>query len=127
MAKKRFFKRRTARIGTRKAYRRSGKSSENVLNLALGAAIYGFGRPYLEKAIAPITDKIPLGGYADEVVLGTVGYFAAKGKLGSNSMIKNIGKAMLVIEAARIGANVGGNIISSTNSGSSTNWYDAMD
>jgi len=113
-------------FGKRARFSRKGKSGENIMMLALASAAYGFGRPYLEKLIAPVTEKLPLGGYADEIVLGTAGYFMAKGKISSNPMVKNVGKAMLVIEAARLGANVGGNLIAGTSSSSSSNsasWY----
>jgi len=96
--------------------RSSGSGTGALLGVAAAAAVYGFGRPYLEKAISPVTSKIPLGGFADEAVLGAVGYFAAKGKFGNNKIVKNIGMAMLVIESARVGSAVGSTMISGSSS-----------
>lgn len=122
------FKRRAAKRSSpffRKARRSVSKSGSNanLMTIAMTSAAYGFGRPYLEKAIAPITSKIPLGGYADEVVLGVAGYFAAKGKFGNNKLIKSLGTSVLVIEAARIGSSVGTSAIGSSSS-SNVSAYD---
>jgi hypothetical protein len=114
MAKFRRIKARRAFSGFRSKRSRSGKGSSDVLGLALAGAIYGVGRPYVE-GVMPDAVSSALGGYGDEAVLGTVGYFAAKGKLGSNSMIKNLGKAALIIESARVASS-----FTSTSSGSST-------
>jgi len=66
------------------------------------AAVYGAARPYVSNLVAPLTGALgAAGGYADNLVLGGIGYFAAKKGKG---MIKNIGHAMLLIEAAQIGA-----------------------
>lgn len=99
----RFRKMRSKARSFGKAYKRYGRSkgSTNVITLALAGAIYGVGRPYIEKIIPSQVSNFA-GGYGDELVLGTAGYFAAKGKLGNNQMIKDLGKAVLVIEASRI-------------------------
>jgi len=117
MAKRRMGKRGSFKGGFRKFGRRASRSgsTENLMIVGIAAAGYGFGRPYLEKLIAPVTSKIPVvGQYADEVVLGTVGYLAAKGKLGSNKYIKAIGKAMFIVEATRVGSSIGSGMISSS-------------
>ena len=61
------------------------------------------------------------GGFGDELALGTIGFFAAKGKLGKNQMIKDLGKAVLVIESARVATGIKNGIAPSTSS-SSTDW-----
>ena len=72
-------------------------------SVILPAGVYGGLRERLSKLLAPFTSKIPLGTIADEAALGTIGYLAAKGKLGNNKMIKQVGLAALTIESARIG------------------------
>lgn len=94
--------------------RSSGSSGENLLLTAAAAGVYGATRPMIESWISPITSQIPLGGYADEVALGTLGYFMAKGKLGNNKIVKSAGKAMLIIEAARVGSGVGSQMLGGT-------------
>lgn len=102
MAKrKRTFKRRTT-TKSFKSYKKKAKS-ENLTTLMVGSAIYGMGRSYLSNLIAPVTNKIPLGDITDEVSLGVLSYFVAKGKLSNNKTIKAIGKAGLTIESARVG------------------------
>jgi len=61
---------------------------------------YGAGRVYLSQLVAPVTSKIPLGNYADEVVLGVGGYLLAK---KGNGMVRDFGRAMLTVEAAAVG------------------------
>jgi hypothetical protein len=74
----------------------------------LPAAVYGAARPYVSNLVAPITGALgAAGGYADNLVLGGIGYFAAKKGRG---MIKSVGHAMLLIEAAQIGAELSGGI-----------------
>lgn len=113
MARRRFMRKaRRSFGGFRRRASKSG-STENLLITAAAAGVYGATRPYIEQWIQPVTSKIPLGGYADEVALGTLGYFMAKGKLGSNKFVKSAGKAMLIIEAARVGSGVSQGMIGS--------------
>jgi len=109
----RFKKARKARRGffAKKTRSKSSNSGTNILAVAGMAAAYGFGRPYIEKAIQPLSSKLPFGGYEDEILLGVAGYFAAKGKFGNNKMIKNAGMAVLIIEAARVGSGAGSQLI----------------
>ena len=72
----------------------------------LPAALYGAARPYVSNLVAPLTGALgAAGGYADNLVLGGIGYFAAKKGRG---MIKSLGHGMLIVEAAQIGAELGG-------------------
>ena len=73
------------------------------MGVVLPAAIYGAGRQYAVNLVQPLTSKIPLGNYADEIVLGTAGYFMYKKGSG---MIKSAGKAILTVEAASLGSQV---------------------
>jgi len=104
-----------------KSYKRYGssKGSTNVITLALAGAVYGVGRPYIENMIPSQVSNFA-GGYGDELILGTAGYFMAKGKLGNNSMIKDLGKAVLVIESARIATGLMSGVM--TPKDNQTNW-----
>jgi len=88
--------------------RRSGKglSPEKII---IPAAIYGAGRQYLVNLAAPLTSKIPFGNYADEVLFGLAGYMAAKKGRG---MIKQLGMAVLTVEAASLGHQIVGGAVS---------------
>jgi hypothetical protein len=81
---------------------RSRHSSAGVspIKLALGAAVYGLVRNKISALAAPLTSKLPLGNYSDEVVLGIAGWIAAKKGSG---LIKQAGTAALTIEAYRVG------------------------
>jgi len=107
-------KARSVRRGfSRKTRSRSGSSS-NPMNVLIPAALYGAGRPYISGLVSPISSMLPLGQYADEAVLGIGGYFLAKKGRG---MIKNIGTAMLTVEAASIGSQLIGNVGGSNSGG----------
>lgn len=101
------------RFGKRRSHRSGGKSV-SPLKIIIPAAIYGAGRQYLVNLAAPLTAMIPLGAYADEAVLGIGGYFLAKKGKG---MLKNVGVAMLTIEAASLGSQIMGGGGSSSNGG----------
>lgn len=97
------FRRKRARTSRKAAFKakRYGRSSGgNPLNVVLPAAAYGAARGYLSNLATPLTSKIPLGNYADEALFGVAGYFMAKKGKG---MVKNIGMAMLTVEAASVG------------------------
>jgi hypothetical protein len=97
----------------RKAQRKSSNGTGALIGTIAGGAIYGIGREYANSALAPITAKVPLGKYADNVVLGAVSYFLAKGKiplLNKIPMSKEIGKAGLVIESAMLGQDLAGGL-----------------
>lgn len=106
MARRRGF-RRNRRGGFRGFLKRGrgkrGSSRDTAMSLVLPAMIYGAGRSYLANLAAPLTSKVPLGNYADEVVFGVAGWYLAK----KNPMgLGKIGKAMLIVEAASIGNQV---------------------
>lgn len=101
MAKKGFKKRRSGRrlfARTRRS-RRSGGG--NWKSLLVGAVVYGAARQQISTAIAPFTQRIPLGNIADEVGMIALA-FAAK-KFVRNPMVNNVANAAITIEAARIG------------------------
>lgn len=108
---------RRIRGGFKRFARRSGSGSGNVMGTILGGVAYGAGRQYAANLVKPITDKVPMGNYADNIVMGAISYFLAKGKipfLNKIPMARDIGKAGLVIESAMIGQE----IISGTGLGS---------
>lgn len=109
-ARRRMGKKGSFRGFARKA--RSSGSAENMIVVGVAAAAYGAFRSKIEALIQPVTSKLPIGGqYVDELALGTLGYFAAKGKLGNNKYIKSLGKAMFIVEATRIGSGIGQGMI----------------
>jgi hypothetical protein len=115
---RRFFRKasRRARSWGRKV-RRNSNSAINPLNVALAGAGYGVARAYLSQLIQPLTSKIPLGQYADEVVLGAAGYYLAKKQTG---LLKSVGYAMLTIESAAIANQATAGMIGTSSSGGIT-------
>ena len=95
---------------TRVVYRRApkkrrsyGRKKEKFGTVIISGAGYGAVREKLNQLLTPITARVPLGIYADEVALGALGWAAAKGKFGNNKTIKNMGRAALTVESALIG------------------------
>jgi hypothetical protein len=93
--------------------RKSHKASKGLLGgemgIIIGGAAYGAGRQYVAKAIEPLTSKIPLGNYADNIGMGLLSYFVAKGKIpliNKIPMSKEIGRAGLYIESAMLGSEI---------------------
>lgn len=125
------FKRKFARIGARsyfRAKRRSNRSSSSgmksmVKTLAIAAG-YGAVREYAAKAVSPISEqpmiKQVLGNASDEVTL--LGGALLLKKFGKGRFMSNeIGNAIMIVEAARIGellrtGTMQGNATSSTGS-----------
>jgi hypothetical protein len=120
MAKRRFFRKAARRSFSvvRRASRRYN-ASENVMTTVLPAAVYGASRAYISNAISPLTSKVPLGNYADEIVLGPIGYFMNKKGSG---LVKSAGKAILIVEAASLGNQVANGMMTSTG-GNNSNYY----
>jgi len=83
--------------------RRSGRSNGSVspLKLALAAAVYGAVRNDLHNATAPLTNKIPVP-YGDEIAYAAAGWYMSK----KGGMFKAAGTAILLTEAALLGAQV---------------------
>jgi hypothetical protein len=83
-----------------KAKRRFSKATSKPEAVIIPAMAYGAGRQYISNLIAPVTSKIPLGQYADEVGMGILSWYAAKKGKG---IIKKVGIAGLTIESALVG------------------------
>jgi hypothetical protein len=100
MARGRF--RRAARRAGRffRSQRRSTARGETTTSLLLGAGIYGALREKAANALIPVTSMVPLGNAGDEVILGVLGYMLAKKGSG---VFRQVGKAAVTIEAARVG------------------------
>ncbi len=87
-----------ARRGGRRAYK--AMSGDGLTGIAVGGAAYGALR-------GPVSDKIGAyvpkfaGEWTDEITMGVLSYVAMKKGTG---IVRNIGKAGLTIESARIGA-----------------------
>jgi hypothetical protein len=117
------FRRKARRMfrGFKRGYRRHGShSGTNMITIGLMAAAYGAFRPKIE-TIIPAQVSSALGGYGDEVLLGGIGYLAAKGKLGNSPIIKNAGMAIFVTEAVRVGSGVGAGLMGTTSTSSGGN------
>jgi len=124
MAFKRF-KRRSSRRSFKAFKRRSsGRRSSGIggdVAVIGGALAYGAGREWLSQKLSPVTAQVAgvAGQYADEAVLGFAGYLMAKGKIpliNKVPMSREIGRAMLVVEAARVGSGVAGGMLSAPTS-----------
>lgn len=106
-----FLKRRTH-------HKASGLSG--TMGVVIGGVAYGAGRQYVSNLIAPLTSKIPLGQYADNVGMGLLSWALATGKiplLNKIPMSRDIGKAGLAIEAAFAGQELMGGGLSKSSSG----------
>ena len=106
---KRTSARRVARFSVHRSRRSFGSGIGSDVALVGGAALYGAGREWLSQKLEPITTKVAgvAGSYADEAVLGALGYFMAKGKIPGINRIplsREVGRAMLTVEAARVGS-----------------------
>jgi len=89
------------------------------MKMILPAMAYGAARGKIKDMITPFTDMIPAGGNSDELALGLIGYYAAKKGSG---LIKNAGMAILTVEAASLGNNLMGGIISPNNANKSPSY-----
>jgi C4-dicarboxylate transporter len=83
------------------------------MNHVLLPMAYGAGRATIVNFAQPITSRVPLGNYADELVLGVGGYLLAKKSSGT---LKEVGKAVLMIESASLGSQLVSNNMGSSNS-----------
>lgn len=128
MARRKMGKRGSFRGGFKKFRKKvsTSGSTENLLITAGAAAVYGGLRQRIETWIAPVTSKVPLGGYSDEILLGTLGYFMAKGKIPvvNGKVGKSIGKAVMIIEAARIGSGIAGQMFGGVQSTNNLDQFD---
>jgi len=89
----------------------------NPTKVILPALAYGAVRNIAASYATPITSKMGfLGNYADEALFGTAGYFMAKKGRG---MIKQVGIAMLTVEAASVGNQLAGQYTGGTSTTSS--------
>lgn len=127
MARRRRFKAR--RIGRRSFFkRRKGRSSGSMskgglMGTIIGGMAYGAGRAWVSDKLTPLTSKLPLGQYADNVGMGILSYFVASGKIPLVNKIpysREIGRAGLTIEAAFAGQELIGNKLNSGTSSSGT-------
>jgi len=111
-------KRTMAKRAKIRTYGKRNTMSGDVALIA-GSMIYGAGREFLSQKLEPLTKNIPAGDFADELTLGTLSYFMAKGKIPVLNKVKitrEIGRAGLTIEAARVGAYLGSKFIPMTTS-----------
>jgi hypothetical protein len=105
MAKSRKTRRYTAKK-SHKSHRKSGLLGGfgGGMGKMVGAGLYGAVRESMSNALAPLTEKLPLGNLSDEaVMIGTL--WAGKKFLGRKvPMVNDFANAGILIESARIGA-----------------------
>lgn len=121
------------RGGTHMAKRRAGGRLRRVYRSATrGAAIpmkdllysagYGYARPTIANAMAPVIAYVPAGQYSDNVTLGLAAYVVNKFAFGGQ-IVKDATRAICINEAFLAGAKarafgLGGMAAASTGSGS---------
>ena len=95
----------TKRARSRPSFRAKRRRSKgtNPTSVIIPAVIYGAARERVSGFIAPFTARVPLGGLADELGMGVLGFMAAKRGKG---LLKKVGMAALTIESARVGSSV---------------------
>jgi len=100
---------------SRRSSRRSGFGSVGGINLMgmATAAGYGWGRGKIQNLLAPLTNKIPAGQYADNVA--AVGAAWALGKFVPST--KPITSTVMLLEAYDAGQKMAGGSTASPNVG----------
>lgn len=115
-------RRKSYSVKAKKSYKRSKSNlgSNNLMGSVIGGMSYGALRSYGSEMAKPITDKMGfLGVYADNVVMATISYALATGKIPFINNIKvsrDIGKAGLVIESAFAGVDLKNQVMGTGNS-----------
>jgi len=93
-------------MAKKKTRRRTRRSSQ--WTPVLGAAAYGMGREWTLGRLDPLLEKVPVAGpYLDEAAMFGLSYLLAKGKIPVVKKLKftkAVGKAGMLIEAYRVGA-----------------------
>jgi hypothetical protein len=104
MARRKISRRYARPVARMSRRRKSSGSNANVLSgVLLPAFVYGAIRPKAKELAQPLTSMLPLGNNSDEVAFGLLGYFMHKKGSG---MVKNLGSAILTVEAASLGNNI---------------------
>jgi len=104
--------------------RRRKTSTGGMLATVAGGFSYGAGRQYLSNWLTPFTARVPFGRYADNLVLGTVSWLAALGKIPFLNQLpfsRKVGMAGLMMESAFVGMDVTSGLMSNTNNNNSGN------
>ena len=128
MAKKRynFSKVKRAYSGAKRGVRRYySKDNLGKQIFQPDAMIYGAVRPHISNMMQPLTQKIPLGQYADNIVMAGVCWLASKFGKGV-PMLSGIARKGLVIENAIVGGEISQQFLPSSGSGGTnsqmSNW-----
>jgi len=69
----------------------------------IGAGVYGAVRQKMSRTLDPITQKVPFGNMADEIVMLGANYMIGKFVGRKIPAIRSVTKAGMLIESARIG------------------------
>jgi len=104
---------------SRRGRRSGGTSNSGAVAIVIGGAAYGAGRQYVSNKLATMVPNFA-GEWTDEVVMAGISYALARGKVPGLNKIpysRDIGRAGLAIEAAR----VGGALVGKMGNGTLTN------
>lgn len=96
---------RSVRYVAKKKKKSSRRSSNKMAGMAkyVGAGVYGALRERLSTALDPISQKVPLGAIADEATMLGALYLGDKVIGRKVPLVRDVAKAGMLIEAARIG------------------------
>lgn len=101
---------------SKRIYSRAKSMVSGQTGQILGAMLYGASREKISNALAPLTNKIPLGDIADEVGIGLTAILAKKYLGRKFPMVRPFADAAITIEAARIGQSIASGNIMGTSS-----------
>lgn len=87
----------------RKSRKQSSGMSNPLMTHALPGFVYGSVRQTAKDFAAPVTGMLPFGQNNDEIAFGALGYVLAKNTSGFS---RDMGRAMLTVEAASLGHNI---------------------
>ena len=113
-AKQRFYfgrKRHSSRRGSARNYGISG---------LLAAGAYGAARGFIANKLQPLTSKIPLGSYADNI--GMIALLLGLKKFVKNPLISQFADKGLIVEGALIGSEIVTTGLPSTNNSNVIGW-----
>ena len=120
---RRHFKRSFRPVIKRRSFSRSSSSGmSGIIGKVTASILYGASRQWLSEKLQPLTEKVPGGVYADNLVLGGLSYALATGKIpGINKipMARDIGQSGLIVESALLGVDLKNNIMPGTDTSSS--------
>lgn len=92
----------------RRSSRRSNTGAKANMAALMGAGLYGAARQRISSTVAPFLGRLPGGAIADEIGMFGVNWAAGKFIGRKVSIIRDMAKAGMLIEAAAIGEALAG-------------------